>query len=34
MTPSLIVKLVFLATLLVIVSYFWSKEKKKNENES
>jgi Na+/proline symporter len=33
MTPSLIVKLVFLATLLVIVFYFWSKEKKKNENE-
>lgn len=34
MTPSLIVKLVFLATLIVIVYYFWNKEKKKNENES
>ncbi len=34
MTPSLIVKLVFLATLLVLVFYFWNKEKKKNENES
>lgn len=34
MTPSLIMKLVFLATLAVIVFYFWNKERKKNQDES